>query len=245
MPGKVELSRYTIREAQILLKSLREIFLIALLVKVNIMKWKYVNKEEVEEEQQDQSGHQYIINAAPSSSGAVTRVVENNIYFYGDITEANALELNATLNELDKKLTITNVFLEIKPIINLHINSYGGSLFAGLATVDVIRNLKSDVHSIIEGAAASAATIISVACQKRSMGKYSKMLIHQLSSGAYGKYNELEDDMENNTHLMETIKSIYKAYTNVPMKKLNEILKHDLWFDSKTCLELGLVDEIN
>ena len=209
------------------------------------MKWKYVNQEEAAEEQQEQAPPQYIINAGPTSSGAVTRVVENNIYFYGDITEANALELNAALYEMDKKLSITNVFLDLKPVINLHINSYGGSLFAGLATVDVIRNLKSDVHSIVEGAAASAATIISVACQKRSMGKYSKMLIHQLSSGAYGKYNELEDDMENNTHLMETIKSIYKAYTNVPMKKLNEILKHDLWFDSKTYLELGLVDEIS
>jgi len=70
------------------------------------------------------------------------------------------------------------------------------------------------------------------------------MLIHQLSSGIYGKYTELEDDMENNKHLMNTIKDIYKAYTNLPMKKLNEILKHDLWFDSKTCLEYGLVDEI-
>ena len=209
------------------------------------MKWKYINQEESAEEQQEQPTPQYIINTSPGSSGAVTRVVENNIYFYGDISEANALELNAALYEMDKKLSVTNVFLDIKPIINLHINSYGGSLFAGLATVDVIRNLKSDVHSIVEGAAASAATIISVACKKRSMGKYSKMLIHQLSSTTYGKYNELEDDMVNNTHLMETIKSIYKAYTNVPMKKLNEILKHDLWFDSKTCLELGLVDEIN
>ena len=209
------------------------------------MKWKYLNQEEQCEDQHEQPSPQYIINAAPSSSGAVTRIVENNIYFYGDITEANALELNAALYELDKKLSITNVFLDIKPVIKLHINSYGGSLFAGLATVDVIRNLKSDVHSIIEGAAASAATIISVACNKRFMGKYSKMLIHQLSAGAYGKYNELEDDMVNNAHLMETIKSIYKAYTNVPMKKLNEILKHDLWFDSKTCLELGLVDEIS
>ena len=209
------------------------------------MKWKYVNQEEAAEEQQEQAPPQYIINAGPTSSGAVTRVVENNIYFYGDITEANALELNAALYEMDKKLSITNVFLDLKPVINLHINSYGGSLFAGLATVDVIRNLKSDVHSIIEGAAASAATIISVACNKRFMGKYSKMLIHQLSAGAYGKYNELEDDMENNKHLMSTIKEIYKVYTNVPMKKLNEILKHDLWFDSKTCLELGLVDEIS
>lgn len=209
------------------------------------MKWKYQNEEDTQEEQQEQSGHQYIINTAPASGGSVTKVSENNLYFYGDITEANALELNATLYELDKKLIITGVFLDIKPVIRLHINSFGGSLFAGLATVDVIRNLKSDVHSIVEGAAASAATIISVVCTKRSMGRYSKMLIHQLSSGAYGKYNELEDDMENNSHLMSTIKEIYKVYTNVPMKKLNEILKHDLWFDSKTCLELGLVDEIN
>ena len=70
------------------------------------------------------------------------------------------------------------------------------------------------------------------------------MLIHQLSSGAYGKYTELEDDMENNKNLMDTIKAIYKAYTKVPMKKLDEILKHDLWFDANKCLQLGLVDEI-
>ena len=205
------------------------------------MKWRYINKEEEEEK----DAPQYIINASPSSGGAVTKIIENNLYFYGDITESNILELNATLHELDKKLSVTNVFLDIRPVINLHINSYGGSLFAGLATVDVIRNLNSEVHSYVEGAAASAATIISVACTKRFIGKYSKMLIHQLSSGLYGKYNELEDDMENNKHLMSTIKDIYKQHTTIPMKKLNEILQHDLWFDSKTCLDYGLVDEIN
>jgi ATP-dependent Clp protease protease subunit len=208
------------------------------------MKWKYINKEEEKEQEEQNTTQQYIINTSSSSSGSVTKVVENNLYFYGDVTESNALELNAALYELDKKLSVTNVFLDIKPVINLRINSFGGSLFAGLATVDVIRNLNSEVHSYVEGAAASAATIISVACNKRFIGKYSKMLIHQLSSGSYGKYTELEDDMENNKHLMSTIKEIYREYTRVPMKKLDEILKHDLWFDSKTSLKLGLVDDI-
>tara|TARA_R110001583_G_scaffold86958_4_gene226931 strand:- start:4039 stop:4668 length:630 start_codon:yes stop_codon:yes gene_type:complete len=208
------------------------------------MKWKYINKEEEQEQEEQGSTQQLIINSSPSSGGSVTKIIENNLYFYGDITESNALELNAALYELDKKLTVTGVFLDITPVINLHINSYGGSLFAGLATVDVIRTLNSEVHSYIEGAAASAATIISVSCNKRFIGKYSKMLIHQLSAGAYGKYTELEDDMENNKHLMSTIKEIYKEYTKVPMKKLDEILKHDLWFDSKTSLKLGLVDDI-
>ena len=206
------------------------------------MKWKYQNEEDKKEEECQQ-----IVNiTAPSpSGGSVTKIVENNLYFYGDITEANALELNAALYEMDKKLCVTDLFLDVNPNINLHINSYGGSLFAGLATVDAIRNLKSEVHSYIEGAAASAATLISVVCDKRYIGKYSKMLIHQLSATNYGKYTELEDDMENNKHLMDTIKEVYKEYTEVPMKKLNKILKHDLWFDSKTCLELGLVDFIN
>lgn len=205
------------------------------------MNWKYNNQEDESAE----APPQYIINTGGSGGGgSVTKVVENNIYFYGDITESNALELNATLFELDKKLSVAKVYLDVNPIINLRINSYGGSLFAGLATVDVIRNLTCDVHSYVEGAAASAATIISVSCNKRFIGKYSKMLIHQLSAGAYGKYTELEDDMENNKHLMSTIKEIYKEYTKVPMKKLDEILKHDLWFDSKTSLKLGLVDEI-
>lgn len=207
------------------------------------MKWKY-NTAAGSEEQPQSQPTPLIINAPISSSSGVTRVVENNVYFYGDITEQNALELNSILYDLDRKLAATCLFLDAKPVIHLHINSYGGSLFAGLATVDVIRNLRCEVHSYVEGAAASAATIISVACAKRTIGKYSKMLIHQLSSGAYGKYTELEDDMENNKHLMQTIKTIYKEYTKVPMKKLDEILKHDLWFDCNTCLELGLVDEI-
>jgi ATP-dependent Clp protease, protease subunit len=213
------------------------------------MKWKYNNTADEDGDDLGANAMQALLTASAasysgSSGGNSIRVVENTIYFYGDVLESNALELNSTLHAVDKKLQVSSQFLEVKPVINLHINSYGGSLFAGLATVDTIRRLNAEVHSVIDGAAASAATIISASCAKRSIGKYSKMLIHQLSAGAYGKYTELEDDMENNKHLMDTIKAIYKEYTKVPMKKLNEILKHDLWFDSKTCLELGLVDEI-
>jgi len=210
------------------------------------MNWKYNNTVEEESAELGSGALQALLAASysGSSGGNSIRTVENTIYFYGDVSESNALDLNSTLHAVDKKLQLSSQFLDVKPVINLYINSYGGSLFAGLATVDTIRRLNAEVHSIIDGAAASAATIISTSCAKRSIGKYSKMLIHQLSAGAYGKYTELEDDMENNKHLMETIKSIYKEYTKVPMKKLNEILKHDLWFDTKTCLSLGLVDEV-
>lgn len=40
------------------------------------------------------------------------------------------------------------------------------------------------------------------------------------------------------------IKDIYSEYTEVPEKELDGILKHDIWFDAKTCLKYKLVDEI-
>ena len=70
------------------------------------------------------------------------------------------------------------------------------------------------------------------------------MLIHQISSGMWGKYEELKDDMENAESLMEAIREIYVNHTKIPKKTLNQLLKRDLWFDADTCLKYGLVDEI-
>jgi len=210
------------------------------------MNWKY--KTAADESIQD-TDIQYSPNITITNnsigSGTV-RVIENTVFFYTDVTEQSALDLNTALFELDSKLKIASNFIgvDIKPHIKLRINSYGGSLFAGLAILDQIRGLYSDVYTYVDGAAASAATIISVAGTKRFIGKNSLMLIHQLSTGNYGKYSELEDDMENNKRLMKAIKDIYKQYTKVPMKNIDEILKHDLWFDSSKCLEYGLVDTI-
>ena len=60
----------------------------------------------------------------------------------------------------------------------------------------------------------------------------------------WGKYSEMKDDMENSKMLMKKIKDIYRKYTKIPESKLDDILKHDLWWDAEKCLEYGLVDEI-
>ena len=70
------------------------------------------------------------------------------------------------------------------------------------------------------------------------------MLIHQLSSFFWGKYEEFKDEKQNLDKIMEMIKKVYAEYTKIPTKKLEEILKHDLWLDADQCLEYGLVDEI-
>lgn len=170
---------------------------------------------------------------------------DNHIYFYTEVNKSSILELNKTLKLVGSENLHTSNVLEIPtPDIKLHINSPGGSLFDGLAAVDYVRRSKAPVHSIVEGMAASAATLISVMAHKRSINKHSYMLIHQLSAGAIGKFEELMDDMENNKALMEAIKKIYLERTKIPAKMLKEILKKDLYFDANQCLKYGLVDDI-
>lgn len=171
---------------------------------------------------------------------------ENIISFYGDVNPITAGELSNLLTETDIRLQNTKNLLggDYTPTIHLKIRSDGGSLFEGLAILDRMRSLKSKIHTYVEGGAASAATLISVAGHKRYIGKNSLMLIHQLSAGNYGNFQQLEEQQENYRRLMQIIKSVYKQYTKMPMKTLEDILKKDLWLTAEECLHYGMVDEI-
>ena len=110
--------------------------------------------------------------------------------------------------------------------------------------MDTILRSKVPIHTYVDGFVASAGTFLSIVGTRRFMSKNSYMLVHQLSSNFWGKYSEFEDEKQNLDLMMKTIKNMYKEYTKIPMKKLNEILKHDLMWDAETCLEYGMIDEI-
>jgi ATP-dependent protease ClpP protease subunit len=173
-------------------------------------------------------------------------VAHNKIYFYSGVTRQDNLVLNKLLNSTGNKLKNTQQVLQLPeaPKIHLHINSYGGSVFAGFGSVDYIRNCKVPVVSIIDGCAASAATIMSVVATERYINEHAFMLIHQLSSGMWGKFEDMKDDMKNNEMLMSKIIKIYEEHTKIPKTKIKDILKRDIWWDAKTCLKYGLVDDI-
>lgn len=171
--------------------------------------------------------------------------LDNRLYFYSEVTRPDCLTLNKALQTTGNNLgNFARNYGVDAPPIRLHINSYGGSVFAGLSSVDYIKDSPVPVHSIVEGCAASAATLMSVVADRRFIKSNAYMLIHQLSAGMWGKFEEMKDEMENCEALMESIKKIYAAHAKIPKAKLDEILKRDLWLDAKTCLEYGLVDEI-
>jgi len=170
----------------------------------------------------------------------------NHIYFHSEVNREAIFEMITHI----RKAEIENIVLAHKlnsdnaiPIF-LHINSFGGSVFDALTAIDVIQSCSVPIYTIIEGATASAGTLISVVGKKRYIRPNAHMLIHQLSSGFWGKMNEIEDDFTNNKQFMEKILDIYKKHASIPRKELNDILKHDLWWDANKCIQFGLVDEL-
>ena len=172
-------------------------------------------------------------------------VQDNRIYFYSGVNRNSCVELNKKIGELEtKSLTLSKTLGILPPSIKVFINSGGGSIVSGIASMDTILRCQVPIETYVDGFSASAATFLTVVGEKRYMSRNSYMLIHQLSSNFWGTYANFDDEKKNLDLMMKTIKDIYKKYTKLPMKELDQMLKHDLMWDAKTCLDYGLIDEV-
>ena len=182
---------------------------------------------------------------APTEDPNAVEVSNNRIFFYSAVTRPKILKLNRGIYNLNTSMLTKSAVLDYTPpSIKLHINSYGGSVFAGLSAVDYIKTSRVPIETVIDGCAASAATLMSVVAPHRKMHKNACMLIHQRSGHMWGKFQEMQDDMENSEMLMKKIISIYEEHTQIPKKEISNLLKRDIWWEAETCLKYGLVHEL-
>lgn len=173
----------------------------------------------------------------------------NHIYFVADINMKNIDILNRILNKLKSEIEDIkqNLLVEsaiCKPIY-LHIVSNGGDLFAGFRAIDLLNNCNFDIHTVVEGTACSAGALIYLAGKKRYMTENSYLLLHQLSSfSGWGTYEMIKDDADNNKKFMDRIVEYILGISKgkFKKKKLEELLKHDLYLSHNDCIGKGLCD---
>lgn len=167
----------------------------------------------------------------------------NVIYFYSPIDTYSIFLLNKEIDNVVFNLKLNNIN-ESKPFIKLHVHTTGGDLYAGLSGMEHIRTCEFDIHAYIDGFVASAGTILILGAKKRIMYKYSEILIHQLSTGFLGKYQEMVEEAKNCKKLMKMMKEIYGEYTKIPEDVLDSLLTKEINLNSKKCLKYKIVDEV-
>lgn len=206
------------------------------------------SKDESDSEEDDDKDKGIGIGVLKNLMNRKVDCIGNHIWFNDAVTNNSVSQLIKVINgrnfvfkQKQREMYYGNI---VPNPMYLHINSCGGELQEGMAAADCIRNSNIPIYTIVEGEAASAATFMSVAGKKRFMTENSVILIHQLSAGAWGKMDELEDEHENNKFFMEKIYSLYSKYTKISRKRLEKTMKRDIWWGVDKALKYGFVDGV-
>ena len=130
--------------------------------------------------------------------------------------------------------------------ISLYINSPGGSITSGMAIMDTMNFIKSDVSTICIGMAASMGAFL-LSCGKKGK-RYilpnAEVMIHQPLGGVEGQATEIKIVAERILKLKEKLNKILSQNTNKSLKEITKDTERDYFLDSKEALEYGIVDKI-
>lgn len=131
--------------------------------------------------------------------------------------------------------------------VTVRINSGGGDVFAAHAIHNQLVAYKGRVTVIIDGLAASAATIVAMAGQKIIMPSNSMMMIHNPAIGMDDYYTaeDLQKYVDALTAIKGSIVAAYKKRCKLSSEELEILMDAETWMGAQECLDKGFADEIN
>lgn len=130
--------------------------------------------------------------------------------------------------------------------INVHINSYGGDVFEGIAIFNALRNSGANITIYIDGVAASMAGVVAMCGKPVKMSRYAMIMLHRVSGGAYGDQEDLEQAIGQVKTLEDTLISIVADRCGRKKEDVRSLYfdGKDHWLNAQQALDAGLVDEI-
>lgn len=130
--------------------------------------------------------------------------------------------------------------------VTVRIHSGGGSVYEGLAIYDLMRSSDSNINVIVEGMAASMASVIALGGDTIQMTENAFFMMHAPSGGYWGNKAGFQSYIAQLEQCETRLLQIYKERTQAD----EEVIKNwftpdqDTWLDSEKCSTLKICDEI-
>jgi ATP-dependent Clp protease protease subunit len=130
--------------------------------------------------------------------------------------------------------------------IYLYINSPGGVVTAGLAIYDTMQYIRSPVHTICIGGAASMGAILlgAGAKGKRSALPNARIMLHQPSGGSQGNAADIEIAAREILGIRDKLNKILSHHTGQTEERVATDLDRDRYMSPEEAKEYGLIDEV-
>lgn len=158
---------------------------------------------------------------------AVVRIYDE-VWFLG----VNAQDLAADLDEITA------------PKIRVEINSPGGDVWDGIAIYNALRAHPAEVTTRVDGMAASIASVIAQAGDRRVMLGGSQMMIHNASGLTIGDANVHAEMVEVLRQQDRVIAGIYAERSGSPADEFATLMDAETWMTATEAVERGLADEV-
>ena len=127
--------------------------------------------------------------------------------------------------------------------IVVRLNSGGGIATEGAAIHAALSAHKGNVDLVVEGIAASAASVIAMAGDKISMTLGSVMMIHDASTFAWGDAAELTKAVSALDTLSNAYASIYADRTGKSAAEMRDLMKAETWLTADEAVATGFADD--
>lgn len=132
--------------------------------------------------------------------------------------------------------------------LDIEINSPGGDVFAGLGMYNMIRSWASaggrSVTTRVTGLAASIASVIMLAGDKREMPKNSFAMIHSPSTVAFGTSEDLRESADTLDKIGASMRNLYMDRMGITEDEATAMLAKDTWLTAEECLENGFATDL-
>lgn len=131
--------------------------------------------------------------------------------------------------------------------LTVEINSPGGEVMAGLGMYNMLRNAAArgvKVNTRVTGVAASIASVIALAGDKREMPKNSFAMIHGVSGMTWGTADEIREYAETVDKMNASIRNIYVERMGVEEAKAAEIMSKDTWLTAEEAKDMGFATDL-
>lgn len=156
----------------------------------------------------------------------------NRILMHGVIGwDVEAREIARRLHELDGE------------IVDLEIHSPGGYVKDADAIASAIRRHGS-VHAVVTGLAASAASLIAMACATITMSPDAEMMIHRPWVMTWGESDDLRKRADHLDRTEARMVERYAEKSGLDQDEIRQLLAAETWMSAAEALEWGFADAI-
>lgn len=131
--------------------------------------------------------------------------------------------------------------------VDVQIASDGGDVFAASEIYTMLRNAQQNnpVTANIEGLAASAASVIAMACSTINMSPSAQMMIHKASVGSMsGNADDLEQVMNSLNSTDQMIVGLYSERTGLDDSTILQMMSNTTFMNAKEAKDKGFCDNI-